>query len=88
MKNEKHYTIERKDGITYDKTYRVNDFDCNLNIRYWKEKKEELKLIAKFHGSNYNNLLRNVIDDYIKKEKKKIEYFTEAISSEKLTKAD
>ena len=65
MKTDRHYTIKRKDGITYEKTYHVNDFDCNLNIRYWTKQIEKLKEIAKKRGVSYNELARTVLDAYI-----------------------
>lgn len=65
MKTDRHYTIERKDGITYDKTYHVYGFDCNMNFRYFKEKREKLKKIAKERGISYNELARIVLDAYI-----------------------
>ena len=65
MKTDKHYTIERKDGIIYDKTYHIHGFDCNLNIKYFKNKKEKLKEIAKSRNVKYNELVRVILDAYI-----------------------
>ena len=65
MIKEKHYTINRKDGITYEKTYYVNDFDCNLNIRYSRDKKNKLKTIAKEENKSYNELVRYILDKYM-----------------------
>lgn len=58
-------TIHRKDGITYEREVKLNDFDCWLNIRYHKEKREQLKEIAKCKGIDYNKLVRQVLDLYI-----------------------
>ena len=57
--------IHRKDGITYEREVKVNDFDCNLNIRYFKKKREKLKEIAKTKGIDSNKLIREVLDVYI-----------------------
>lgn len=65
MKTDRHYTIQRKDGITYEKTYHVNDFDCHLNILYFKKQIEKLKMIAEERGVSYNELARTVLDAYI-----------------------
>ncbi len=65
MKTDRHYTIKRKDGITYEKTYHVYDFDCHLNIKYFKKQIKKLKEIAKERGVSYNELARTVLDAYI-----------------------
>lgn len=64
-------TITRHDGITYQRKKRNNNFDCSLNIRFHKEKIEVLKKIALKKETNYNEMLRNIIDDFIEKEQKK-----------------
>ena len=66
--NKEYETIERKDGIVYKRKKRNNNFDCHLNIKYYKEKIETLKKIAEKKGIKYNQMLRTVIDDFIKKE--------------------
>ena len=60
--------IKRSDGIEYYRKVKLNNFDCNLNIKYHKEKIDKLKEIAKSKGTNYNAMVRQVLDDFIKKE--------------------
>lgn len=59
-------TITRRDGITYQRKKRNNNFDCHLNIKFYKEKIEQLKKIAKKKETNYNQMLRDLIDEFIK----------------------
>lgn len=64
--NIEYETIKRCDGIVYKrKKQNKNNFDCHLNIKYHKEKIEELKVIAKAQNTNYNKLVRNVLETYI-----------------------
>ena len=67
--NIEYETITRCDGITYKRKKRNNNFDCHLNIKFHKEKIEQLKKIAQLEKTNYNQLLRNLIYDYIDKYK-------------------
>lgn len=67
--NIEYETIKRRDGITYTRKKRNNNFDCHLNIKFHKDKIEQLKKIAKLEKTNYNQLLRNLIYDYIDKYK-------------------
>lgn len=68
MENKEYETITRCDGITYKRAKRNYNFDCNLNIKFYKEKIEKLKVIAERLGTNYNQLVRDLIDDLIKQE--------------------
>ena len=63
-------TITRSDGIVYKRKKRNNNFDCHLNIKYFKDKIEMLKKIAEKKGIKYNQMLRDLIDDFIEKENK------------------
>ena len=70
MNNSIEYeTITRCDGITYTRKKINNNFDCHLNIKFHKDKIEQLKKIAQLEKTNYNQLLRNLIYDYIDKYK-------------------
>ncbi len=60
-------TITRSDGITYTRKIKENNFDCHLNIKFNKDKIEELKTIASRKGIKYNALIRNILYDYIDK---------------------
>lgn len=68
MKNNEYETIRRKDGITYERKKRNNNFDCHLNIKFHKENIEKLKKIADIHGVKYNFLVREIINKYIKEQ--------------------
>lgn len=68
MENIEYETITRCDGITYKRKKRNNNFDCNLNIKFHKDKIEKLKVIAERLGTNYNQLVRDLIDDLIEQE--------------------
>lgn len=68
MENIEYETITRCDGITYKRKKRNNNFDCNLNIKFHKEKIEKIKVIAERLGTNYNQLVRDLIDDLIEQE--------------------
>lgn len=68
MENIEYETITRCDGITYKRKKRNNNFDCNLNIKFHKEKIQKLKQIAKKYGTNYNQMLRDILEDFIKQE--------------------
>jgi hypothetical protein len=67
MNNSIEYeTITRCDGITYKrKKQKNNRFDCHLNIKFHKERIEQLKIIAYEKGKSYNQLLRDIIYEYI-----------------------
>ena len=60
--------IKRKDGIEYYRKIRNNNFDCHLNIKYHRDRIEKLKEIAKKKNTNYNAMVRQVLEDFIKKE--------------------
>ena len=62
--NIEYETIKRRDGITYTRKKRNNNFDCHLNIKFHKDKIEQLKKIAQLEKTNYNQLLRNLIYYY------------------------
>lgn len=66
--NIEYETIQRSDGITYKRKKRNNNFDCHLNIKYHKNQIEKLKIIAKKYDTNYNKMLRNLLDNFIKEE--------------------
>ena len=63
--------IKRKDGIEYER--RINDLQCNtnINIRINKETLDEFKTICAADGAKYSDKVRTLIEDYIRKERKK-----------------
>lgn len=47
----------------------VINYDTKINIRISSEKLEQIREIAKNKNMKYNQLIRDIIDDYIAKEK-------------------
>ena len=45
-------------------------YDTNINIRFSSDKLLELKEIANAKGIKYNTLIRNILEEYIDKNKK------------------
>ena len=66
--NIEYETITRKDGITYQRKKRNNNFDCHLNIKYYKNKIDKLKLIADKKNIKYNAMIRDLLEEFIEKE--------------------
>lgn len=60
--------IIRKDGIEYERKPKTKDYNCFINLRYSKEQVEKLKELANNLGVKYQALIKNVLDEYIKKE--------------------
>ena len=63
--------IKRKDGIEYER--HINDLQCNtnINIRINKETLDDFKTLCANNGIKYSDKVRTLIEDYIRKEKKK-----------------
>jgi len=63
-------TIQRKDGIMYEKsqTYNTTHYDFAITFRYKLEQINKLKSIADRQGIKYQTLIKNILDDYIDKE--------------------
>lgn len=59
--------IVRKDGIEYYRKKRNQGFDCRLNVKYYRDKIERLKKIAEKQGKKYQPLVREILENYIKK---------------------
>ena len=57
-------TITRKDGITYTRRKREK-LDCRLNARVYKRTIDKLKSIASFRGIKYQNLVREILEEYV-----------------------
>jgi hypothetical protein len=66
--NIEYETITRKDGITYQRKKRNNNFDCHLNIKYFKYKIDKLKSIADKKNVKYNAMIRDLLEEFIQKE--------------------
>lgn len=65
MKNK----IVRKDGIEYERKSKTRNYDSVINIRVSHETIEELKKIAEKYQSKYNTLVRELIEDFVEREK-------------------
>ena len=65
MKNK----ITRKDGIEYERKSKTRNYDSVINIRISKETIEDLKTIANKYGTKYNTMVREVLEDYVEREK-------------------
>lgn len=65
MKNK----IVRKDGIEYERKSKTRNYDSAINIRVSHETIEDLKAIASKYGVKYNTMVREVLEDYVEKEK-------------------
>ena len=61
--------ITRKDGINYERKSKTRNYDSAINIRISHETIEELKRIAKNLGVKYNTMVREVLEDYVEKER-------------------
>jgi predicted DNA binding CopG/RHH family protein len=61
--------ITRKDGIEYERKNKTRNYDSIINIRVSRETIEDLKQIASKYGIKYNTMVREVLEDYIRKEK-------------------
>ena len=65
MKNK----ITRKDGIEYERKSKTKNYDSVINIRVSHETIEKLKQIANRYGTKYNTLIRELLEDYIERER-------------------
>lgn len=65
MKNK----IIRKDGIEYERKSKTRNYNSVINIRVSRETIEELKRIAEKYGTKYNTMVREVLEDYVEREK-------------------
>lgn len=63
------YKIVRKDGIEYERKSKTRNYDSVINIRVSHETIEELKKIAEKYGTKYNTMVREVLEDYVEREK-------------------
>ena len=61
--------IPRKDGIVYERKNKTRNYDSVINVRVSRETLEELKQIAEKLGVKYNTMVREILEDYVEKEK-------------------
>ena len=65
MKNK----IIRKDGIEYERKSKTRNYDSTINIRVSHETLNDLKNIAEHLGVKYNTMIREILEDFVIKEK-------------------
>ena len=61
--------ITRKDGINYERKSKTRNYDSVINVRVSRETLEQLKQIAEKLGIKYNAIIREVLEDFVEKEK-------------------
>lgn len=61
--------INRKDGINYERKSKTRNYDSVINIRISKETVNSLKEIAEHLGVKYNTMVREILEDYVEREK-------------------
>lgn len=61
--------IARKDGINYERKSKTRNYDSVINIRISKETVNSLKEIAEHLGVKYNTMVREILEDYVEREK-------------------
>ena len=61
-------TITRCDGITYERRTKKIKYDTKLQIRLANNDIEKLKQYEEEHNVKYTKLVRQLIEDFIKKE--------------------
>jgi len=61
-------TINRTDGITYERKVREKKYDTMLWTRFNGDKVEQLKKIAEKQGTTLSILIRTILEEYIEKE--------------------
>lgn len=57
--------IIRKDGIEYERKNKLAKYDYAIHLKVSKETIEKLKTIAKEEGTKHNEIIRNLIDNFI-----------------------
>lgn len=60
--------IIRKDGIVYSRQPKEKNFSQMVAFRYDEEKFKKLKEIASEKGTRYASIIRELLDEYIRKE--------------------
>ena len=56
-------------GKEIEKEMREVKYDSNINIRIAKSTIEELKKIADKYGIKWNTMVREILEDYVEREK-------------------
>ena len=62
-------TIIRKDGTEFERNMKSKKYDSNINIRVSRGTIEDLKKIADKYEIKYNTMVREILEDYVEREK-------------------
>ena len=62
-------TIIRKDGTEFERNMKSKKYDSNINIRVSRGTIEALKKIADKYEIKYNTMVREILEDYVEREK-------------------
>lgn len=66
---ENKIEIKRCDGIEYERKSKVKNYDTVINMRISSETVKDLKEIATRYGTKYNTMVREILEDYVEREK-------------------
>ena len=57
--------ITRADGIEYERKKKATNYDCSITIKFKKDSLDKLKELAKIKNTQYSNIIRELVDQYI-----------------------
>lgn len=66
---ENKIEIKRCDGIEYERKSKAKNYDTVINMRISSETVKNLKEIAARYGTKYNTMVREILEDYVEREK-------------------
>lgn len=58
-----------RNGKEIERNKKIVNYDSNINIRISSETIKQLKEIANKYGVKYNTMIREVLEDYVEREK-------------------
>ena len=58
-----------RNGKEIARNMKIVNYDSNINIRVSSETIKELKKIAEKYGIKYNTMVREVLEDYVERER-------------------
>lgn len=58
-----------RNGKEIERNKKIVNYDSNINIRISSETIKQLKEIANKYGVKYNTMVREVLEDYVEREK-------------------
>lgn len=60
--------VKRNDGTEFYRKKREIKFEKSVSFRYSTDKIEKLKRIAEKNSTKYQTLIKDILDEYLKKE--------------------